>query len=408
MFNSSRDASLCRFCEADALRQVFQFLPNAYGDLFEATCEIAKNLERYSIAIARCNSCKLLQLMQNTHLDLQYLDYLYLTSVTNNLAKYYQELTSSYMQELGLERDQYILDIGSNDGAFLKSFLDAGFPVLGVDPSGPASRVATERGISTINDYFSSDVVEKIKLMKIGIGLISVNYTLANVPSIRDFFRSVSALSTEKTYFSIITGYHPDQFAINMFDYIGHDHLTYFSVSDLKNIANEFGFNLVDVERIEHKGGSIRLLLTKSNLVPKSSVAQILQRENWMNVSSDTYILEMFARVEYSKQQLNNALAQHKNVGGIGASISTSYLSVHYQITDKISVLFDDDPQKIGRFSPGSGIEVQSLKRIATAPVDCVVILAWQHTLKLLDRLKEENFHGTILIPLPVFKSLKM
>jgi hypothetical protein len=107
---------------------------------------------------------------------------------------------------------------------------------------------------------------------------------------------------------------------------------------------------------------------------------------------------------------LKEALRQNSNgiIGGIGASISTSYFIVHYQIKDDISLLFDDDARKIGRFSPGSGIEVRALQNLVLEEVDSVVMLAWQHTDKLLNRLSEIGFHGRVLIPLPRFHIIEL
>jgi len=333
-----------------------------------------------------------------------------MTSVTNNLSSYYKDLSKRYIGELCIERSKSIVDIGSNDGAFLKPFFENGYSVVGVDPSRPAAAEANLSGIYTINDYFSDKTVSVIKEMNKEIGLISVNYTLANVPNISEFFINIDELASEDTYVSIITGYHPDQFSINMFDYIGHDHLTYFTVCDINKLAQKFDFKLIDVERIEHKGGSVRLLLARPAKQVKTSVHQMLQREQWVGAENDSGILEMLARVEISKQQIKGALTEHNRrgelVGGIGASISTSYLTVHYQISEYVSKLFDDDPKKIGRYSPASGIEVSALANLVSAGMDCVVILAWQHTEKLLNRLKEEGFKGRILIPLPSFRVL--
>lgn len=404
------EATLCRFCGQNSLSLIFSFQSNPYGDLFCTDREVALNLQRHPFSISRCDSCKLLQLTHETDLDSQYLEYLYVTGITNNLSRFYKEVAKRYIDELSLDKTKLILDLGSNDGAFLEHFMVKGYPILGVDPSRPAAALANQAGIQTINEYFSHKTVSKIKDMNIDIGLIAINYTLANVPNISEFFSNVSKLASKNTYISIITGYHPDQFLVNMFDYIGHDHLSYFTVSDINRIAQKFDLQLIDVERIEHKGGSIRLLLAKPSKEIRSTVFQTLQREKWIGVENDAGILEMLARVDTSKRLLKNVLSQYRDklVGGVGASISTSYLTVHYQIAEDIYKLFDDDPRKVARFSPGSGIEVQDLATIATSSLDCVVILAWQHTEKLLSRLKEVGYHGRVLIPLPEFQILEI
>ena len=51
---------------------------------------------------------------------------------------------------------------------------------------------------------------------------------------------------------SVVTGYHPDQFAVNMFDYINHDHLSYFSVSSAVQLAETSGLGITGAESVGH------------------------------------------------------------------------------------------------------------------------------------------------------------
>ena len=400
--------SSCRICSTFPLRQIFAFHENPYGDTFEIICEAAKNLPKYPLSIARCDNCKLLQLQHDTDLDSQYLEYLYFTKVTNNLSKFYEEIANRYIVELSIPKSKLILDLGSNDGTFLKPFAAAGYRVLGVDPSRPAAAQSEFIGIQVLNEYFSDKTVAKIKDLDTDLGLISVNYTLANVPDVSNFFQNISDLANSETFISIITGYHPEQFEINMFDYIGHDHLSYFTVSDIDKLARKFNFQVIDVERVEHKGGSVRLLLSKSPGHIRSSVFQMLQKEKWMLTTSDSKIFEMLSRVEISKHHLGSLIAGNQLIGGVGASISTSYLMVHYEIVNCITFLFDDDPRKIGRYSPGGGIEVKDLESLSSMNVNCIIILAWQHTQRLLVRLQEVKFKGKVIIPLPYVQVVEL
>ena len=91
-----------------------------------------------------------------------------------------------------------------------------------------------------------------------------------------------------------------------------------------------------------------------------------------------------------------------QNLNGVGASISTTYLCNQFGISSRISGLYDDDKNKIGKFAPASGIEVHPLSTLPSGDDSLTIILAWQHTEKLISRLKEIHFAGRILLPLPV------
>ena len=91
---------------------------------------------------------------------------------------------------------------------------------------------------------------------------------------------------------------------------------------------------------------------------------------------------------------------------GIGASISTTYLANYFGISGIISNLFDDDETKWNLYSPGSGVEVLPMNTISQQENKTAVLLAWQHTNRILERLKESRFQGTLLVPLPYFRKI--
>jgi hypothetical protein len=114
----------------------------------------------------------------------------------------------------------------------------------------------------------------------------------------------------------------------------------------------------------------------------------------------------MASNIARSKETLQNLISSDSSslVCGVGASISTSHLINEFEIADKIRVLFDDDPNKIGKYSPFYGIPVHDLEKLDEIKPKILVVLAWQHSNKLLERLKTLNYKGLVVIPLPYFK----
>jgi len=401
------EISDCRACK-DKLSPVWPLLDAPYGDLFKPSKEQAVLLKKHSIILARCTHCKLLQLLNTTNTSELYNEYLYFTQNTNQLGKFYSEIAQHLIQEFDLNSDGKIFDIGSNDGTFLNFFSKKGFQVLGIDPSKPACIYSNRLNIYTINDYFNKKSIVENSLQKFHYSLISINYTLANVPSVIDFLVDVVSLMNDETILSVVTGYHLDQFTHSMFDYIGHDHLTYLTITDFDALCEKVGLKIIDVNRYEHKGGSIHVILSKdrSGYIAKSSVKQNLQRETWLRSTSNENIYVMASNVARSKATLQNLISSDSSrlVGGVGASISTSHLINEFEISDKIKILFDDDTNKIGKFSPLYGIPVHDLERLNETNPEILIILAWQHSNKLLERLKTLKYNGLVVIPLPYFK----
>ena len=383
--------------------------PCVYGDLFTSDRDVAQKLESHNLCLSHCSSCGLLQLDEHTDLNVQYDDYLYHTKITFGLSEFYENLAQKLVNEIhGDERNA--LDIGSNDGSFLQALKNKNFVVLGIEPADKPAKAANESGIKTIRRYFDHQLARDL-LREFGkFELITMNYALANVPNLQEIFRGVDTLLTDQGIFSVVTGYHPDQFSVNMFDYVGHDHLTYLTIRDLKIIGERSGLDIFKVERVEHKGGSIVVYFCRKNSrVKKSnSVHQLLQREEWQQSDSVKFILDLKSRVEEQKTSLVDYLKKNniENLLGIGASISTTYLANYFGVSEMLEYLFDDDKNKWNHFSPGYGTRVLPMSDISLQENKNAILLAWQHTNRIVDRLRESKFVGTLLIPLPYFRKL--
>jgi hypothetical protein len=175
-------------------------------------------------------------------------------------------------------------------------------------------------------------------------------------------------------------------------------------------LCTDLDLKLIDVKRIEHKGGSIQLVIgnASSKFSRKSSVNQLIQREKWQGVNTQKYYLDFQKVIEGNANIVRDYVKNmdFRFIYGVGASISTTYLINVLEIGDKIKTLFDDDLNKIGKFNPKYGIEVKPLSELPNYEDAPVIILAWQHTDKLLERLKSIGNKKIIILPFPELKVL--
>jgi hypothetical protein len=171
------------------------------------------------------------------------------------------------------------------------------------------------------------------------------------------------------------------------------------------NLCKILNLKIIDVNRSEHKGGSVQFIISKENsdFKVQSSVGQLLQREIWLNTNTVQFTKNLELQIKDVNIRLNEMLKslQSSNIYGIGASISTTYLCNQFRLNDKVDKLFDDDVNKVGRFAPGSGKPVQALTGIPKKEDSVALILAWQHSERLIQRLREVGYPGRILTPLP-------
>jgi len=395
----------CRICGSSTLELAWDLAPAPYGDLFCESRDAAQKLPSLGLTLVLCQDCELLQIMQEVDVEGISLEYLYQSSVTAGLGDYYQRLTNSLILNLELRSSDLVVDVGSNDGTGLKPYLDAGIRVLGIEPSRRPALVSMDAGIPTINSFLNENSVNQALAEHGAAKLVCANYLSANVPNPVAFFRNMRAMLAPGGVISVVTGYHPDQFAVNMFDYINHDHLSYFSVTSAVRLAEASGLLLTGAERVEHKGGSIHLLLraAESKVIPEESIAKLIQRERWLGIGVLATYAALAARIEMASQEVHQLIGAMPSlaVAGVGASISTTHLLHQFGIGSSVARLLDDDANKIGRFSPGFGIEVSPLKDLGQGEWQAALLLAWQHSDVLLSRMRDVGFTGSVIVPLP-------
>ena len=70
-----------------------------------------------------------------------------------------------------------------------------------------------------------------------------------------------------------------------------------------------------------------------------------------------------------------------------------------------IDYIADETPEKIGKFSPGTGIPIVHMDKIRETNPDYIVILSWNFKQEIIDKLR--NFYdGKFIIPIPHFEIL--
>jgi len=405
MNSVSSHSRSCPICLSDSWEIVLSLAPTPLGDRLTSSFEAARALPYYPLDLALCSICRHAFLPLVVNPEESYSDYFFETHDSPGLSDTMQSLAQNLVRENLSGKQGFVLDIGSNDGTWLRHFRDLETDVLGIEPSSRHAEFATKSGIPTINDYFSTELAAKIKSKHGSPSLITANYVAANIPNLRDFFAALTELSDENTTIAILTGYHPDQFRINMFDYIYHEHTSYFSCQDLVNLGAKVGLELVDVEKVGLKAGSIyaKFRMKTSNTSISAEVGRMLQYEKWLGICTVEWYDQLIRRIQTAKEQTHRFIAEIKprKIAGYGVSHSVTTLIHHFELTGKVSTLTDDNPRRQNKFAPGTGLEVIDPNLLTKNHFDMVVILAWQHDLLIRRRLKELGFKGSVVQPLP-------
>lgn len=95
-----------------------------------------------------------------------FINYSYLTPVTKINNKYYKKLINYLLSKKYLVNKSSIIEVGSNNGLFLKLLNKYSNDVIGIDPSKIASIEAKKIGVKTINAFFNRDFLKKYQKKK--------------------------------------------------------------------------------------------------------------------------------------------------------------------------------------------------------------------------------------------------
>lgn len=399
----------CPICGSSEHEVILQLPATPLGDRYTESEAQALLLPSWPLDVVRCNKCDHCFLPCITEADESYLHYPFGTGQSPGLPEAFKEIVANMLIRHSLSINDLVLDIGANDGSWLECFRANACDILAVEPAPSASAKAKAKGISVIQDYFSEQSIRASGLLTQPPRIVSMNYVFANIPDPMVTLQEIAAISNDNTIISVLTGYHPAQLSVGMFDYVYHEHISYYTCNDFARIANSIGFIVTYARELPLKGGSIHIEMQREDEGRKQSAlfSIMLKREKWidqpLNVQWDKIENQIQSTSNQLKQAISVARSNGLNIIGYGASHSTTTLVYTLGIEAMIDIVVDDNPAKCGRFSPGTAVPVVPSESINSKFPACVIVLAWQHGPRIKASLKSSGFRGQVIIPFPTF-----
>ena len=402
--------SACRLCGSRALELVLPIRPSAIGDAFVTADQLQEKQDLYPLDCYLCGDCGHLQNLDVVDPDILFRDYTYRTSVSLGLVQHFANYARSVVSDLAIPKDSLVVEMGSNDGSLLKAFRAEGMRVQGIDPARDIAKAATDQGVPTLPDFFTSKVATKILAERGRAMLFCANNVFAHIDNLADVVDGIRTLLAPDGVFVFEVSYLVDMIDNMVFDTIYHEHVSHHALLPMEAFLQRHGLTLFDVMRTGTKGGSIRAFaqLTATGLRPKSSrLTELMAEETRRGITEPRIYRDWFAAIEQCKQAVLNFLDEArlagKTIAGYGASTTTTTLLYHFELASRLAFIADDNPLKQGRFSPGAHIPVLPSSELVQRKPDIVVILAWTYAEPIIARNAAFiDAGGTFLVPLPV------
>jgi len=337
--------------------------------------------ELYETKMVVCESCGLGQ----TSIDLDesslFSYYNFRTSLSKSFLEHSKAYCNEVIEKYNITKDDWVLELASNDGYMLKYFKEKGIGILGVDPAENLAFYSAINGVPTIPQFFGSKLAQDILKEKGYPKLIIANNVMAHVPNIQDFMNGISILCSDETVVSVENPTIMNILEKDHFDTIFHEHYSYLSCNSVSRLANLFNLKLFDVEFLTTHGGSNRYWLSK-NKEQKSIVNETILYEYQTGLMNKKSWKISYDRIKSNVEKFYNKVVDLNNSGsiicGYTASAKSTVLLNFAQIKrGDIKAIADDAVEKQDHFLLGPSIPITSMEKMLLLNPTDIIVFSW-------------------------------
>lgn len=398
----------CRGCGVEEL-QVFLDLGNT--PLADALVEEA-NLESpedfFPLEVAFCEKCSLVQITEDVPPEKLFVDnYLYFSSFSDHLLQHSRDHALGLIEKQGLGPDSFVVEIASNDGYLLKNFVEAGVPVLGLDPAPDQAARANEIGVRTEAEFFTLEKAKRIREEHGPADVIIANNVMAHIPDLNDFVAGMAHLLADDGVITVENPSVGELITRCAFDTIYHEHYFYHSCLSVDTLTRRHGLFLNDVDIFpELHGGTNRWWIGKTE-APTERLSEAIADERELGLDSFQYYADFGERVEQLRTELmsiiHDARAEGKTIAAYGAAAKGStMLNVMGINNELVPYAVDRNTYKQGRYMPGTRQLIKGPEVLTEDPPDILLILAWNFAPEIMAQQEQyAEGGGQFLIPVP-------
>ena len=399
----------CRICNSNNLTDVIHIGEQDITSRFPVYGDFST--PKTPIDLCICQKCGLLQLRQTTRSNELYeYEYGYRSGISNTMKDHLKQYQGEMASKVQLLPNDVVVDIGSNDSTMLQ-YYPSNLKRIGIDPTGKQFKQYYGE-VELIENYFTKDnfcsVYGETKC-KI-ISSISMFYDL---PDPVQFAKDIYYCLDDDGVWTCEQSYLVTMLKRNSFDTICHEHLEYYALKQIKEIADRSNFKIIDVLFNDCNGGSFRIYFAKKSSLKHVEccdlIQQILADENNYGINDSTVYKKFMTNCDIQMKRLCNFIdtvnKNGKEVWLYGASTKGNCLLQYANIKqNRVRYAVERNLNKVGKMT-STGIEIISEETMRKNPPAYLLVLPWHFRDEIIEREKEYlEQGGQIIFPLPKFE----
>jgi hypothetical protein len=403
----------CRSCGSSHSAEILDLGLQPLANNLLRREHLSKPEPKFPLRLAVCQSCWLLQIIELVPPVQLFSEYLYFSSFSDLMLRHAQQAAERYIREFSLNQQSLVVEIASNDGYCLQNFQRAQIPCLGIEPAQNIAKVAREKGIETLVEFFGAALAQRLASRPVvpssrQADLILGNNVFAHAPDTNDFVAGLRLLLKPQGRVILEFPYAADFIEKGEFDTIYHEHVFYFSLTALELLFARHGLEIFQVERLLIHGGSLRLFAGHVGAHPRhASVDQLRAEEQGKGMRSLAYYQGFAQRVLQLKSALLTLLQdlkrQGKSIAAYGASAKGSTLLNFFGLgQETLDFVADRSTYKQGRLTPGTHLPIVPPERLLEKMPEYTLLLTWNFADEILEQQKAYRAKGgKFIVPIP-------
>ena len=382
----------CRFCTTPLTSEFLDLVNSPASNSFLTKEQLNEPETFYPLKLFVCDSCRLVQIDEYKKSDDIFdKNYIYFSSFSTSWVEHAKNYVDMISSRLKLNQDSFVIEIAANDGYLLQYVKEKNIPCLGIEPTGSTAKVAREKGIEILEEFFSLALAKSLKKADLILG----NNVLAHVPDINDFVAGLKEVLADE---GTITMEFPHLLRLieeMQFDTVYHEHFSYFSLYTVMQIFKSQDLDIYDVDELPTHGGSLRIYAKHCSDNSKNigqGIQKVLDDEKAYGLHSEEGYKGLQKKVTLIKYDflefLVNAKKEKKKIIGYGAAAKgNTFLNFCGIKNDFIDFVVDKSPHKQNHYLPASHIPVVSEDNIKSFKPDYIIILPWNIKEEIMEQL---------------------